>query len=167
MKDTPQPRGKDEALDGPEYMEPSGSPRMLEADETMGREPNLRRVRNSSATHSNKEPLRGMIQLLGDFIDTDAVSSPRLREKSCYFLKHITQLAPAEFLIGMKDNEASGLHCLEFTHPEFRNRAKDGFSILVAGKGFGCGSSREQAVMALLGRVPTFCPFHHALEAKV
>lgn len=65
----------------------------------------------------------------------------------------------------MKDNEKSGQHCLEFTHPEFRSRAKDGFSILVAGKGFGCGSSREQAVMALLGKVPTFYPFYHALEA--
>lgn len=64
----------------------------------------------------------------------------------------------------MRDNEMSGQHCLEFTNPEFRNRAKEGFNILVAGKGFGCGSSREQAVMALLGR---FQRFHHALEAEV
>ena len=52
----------------------------------------------------------------------------------------------------MKDNATSGLHCLEFTHPEFRARVKEGFDIVVAGKGFGCGSSRENAVSALLGK---------------
>lgn len=91
MKDTPQSREDDEAFNNPEYVEPSGSPRMLGPnDETVCREPNLRRVGNSSATRSNTEHLRGMIQLLGDFIDTDAVSTPRPREKSCYFLKFIT-----------------------------------------------------------------------------
>lgn len=52
----------------------------------------------------------------------------------------------------MKENADSGSHCLQYTHPEFRRRAKEGFNIVVAGKGFGCGSSREQAVMALLGK---------------
>ncbi|EHA24951.1 hypothetical protein ASPNIDRAFT_53546 [Aspergillus niger ATCC 1015] len=61
------------------------------------------------------------------------------------------QLAPAQFLIGMSNNQIAGEHCLEHTHPEFRQRVKDGFNIVVAGKAFGCGSSREQAVMALLG----------------
>ncbi|KAF4225630.1 hypothetical protein CNMCM6457_008052 [Aspergillus fumigatiaffinis] len=76
--------------------------------------------------------MRGKVQLLGDFIDTDA-------------------LAPAEFLMDMKTNEQSGLHCLQYTHPLFRQRAEEGFNIVVAGQAFGCGSSREQAVMALLG----------------
>ncbi|KAM0516984.1 hypothetical protein ACHAPE_005096 [Trichoderma viride] len=44
-----------------------------------------------------------------------------------------------------------GAHCLEFTNPTFRSRAKEGFNVVVAGKAFGCGSSREQAVSALLG----------------
>lgn len=44
-----------------------------------------------------------------------------------------------------------GAHCLEFTNPAFRSRAKEGFNVVVAGKAFGCGSSREQAVSALLG----------------
>lgn len=61
------------------------------------------------------------------------------------------QLAPAEFLVESKTNEAIGKHCLEYTHPSFRQRVHDGFNIVVAGTGFGCGSSREQAVMALLG----------------
>lgn len=91
MRGTSQPRGDGEDLNGPEYVEPSGSPRMLEPnDEAVCPEPNLKRVRNLSAARSNTEHLRGMIQLLGDFIDTDAVSSPRPQEKSCYFLKRMT-----------------------------------------------------------------------------
>lgn len=68
------------------------------------------------------------------------------------------QLAPAQFLIGMSDNKIAGEHCLEHTHPEFRQRVKDGFNIVVAGKAFGCGSSREQAVMALLGASVSYSP---------
>lgn len=51
----------------------------------------------------------------------------------------------------MKTKEISGSHCLEHTNPGFRQRAKDGFNIVVAEEAFGCGSSREQAVTALLG----------------
>lgn len=43
---------------------------------------------------------------------------------------------------------------MQYTHPEFCDRVKEGFNIVVAGKAFGCGSSREQAVMALLGMMP-------------
>lgn len=68
------------------------------------------------------------------------------------------QLAPAQFLISMSDNKIAGEHCLEHTHPEFRQRVKDGFNIVVAGKAFGCGSSREQAVMALLGTSVSYSP---------
>ena len=41
---------------------------------------------------------------------------------------------------------------MEYTLPEFRGRVKEGFNIVVAGEGFGVGSSREQAVTALLGK---------------
>ncbi|CAM1507616.1 Fc.00g072570.m01.CDS01 [Cosmosporella sp. VM-42] len=76
--------------------------------------------------------ISGKVQRLGDFIDTDA-------------------LAPAQYLIECRTNEAIGSHCLEFTDPGFRDRVKSGFDIVVAGRAFGCGSSREQAVSALLG----------------
>jgi 3-isopropylmalate dehydratase small subunit len=72
------------------------------------------------------------VYLLGDFIDTDA-------------------LAPAQFLVTAKNDEEFGTHCLEHTHPEFRQRVKDGSHVVVAGKAFGCGSSRMEAVQALLG----------------
>ncbi|KAF2005769.1 aconitase family protein [Amniculicola lignicola CBS 123094] len=74
----------------------------------------------------------GKVQRLGDYIDTDA-------------------LAPAQYLIHAHSNEAIGQHCLEYTHPDFRQKAREGFNIVVAGKAFGCGSSRQEAVMALLG----------------
>ncbi|KAK4073101.1 transcriptional regulator family: Fungal Specific TF [Trichoderma aggressivum f. europaeum] len=76
--------------------------------------------------------IHGKVQRLGDFVDTDA-------------------LAPAQFLVSSRTNEEIGSHCLEYTNPEFRTRAKEGFNVVVAGKAFGCGSSREQAVSALLG----------------
>ncbi|KAJ4858218.1 aconitase family (aconitate hydratase) domain-containing protein [Trichoderma breve] len=79
-----------------------------------------------------KLTIHGKIQRLGDFVDTDA-------------------LAPAQFLVSSRTNEEIGAHCLEYTNPEFRARAKEGFDVVVAGKAFGCGSSREQAVSALLG----------------
>ncbi|KAF7156298.1 hypothetical protein CNMCM5623_009691 [Aspergillus felis] len=108
------------------YVEPSGSPALSHV-----------RAESSIFSGYTQEPpfpktLGGKVQLLGDFIDTDA-------------------MAPAEFLMDMKTNEQSGLHCLQYTHPVFRRRAKEGFNIVVAGQAFGCGSSREQAVMALLG----------------
>jgi 3-isopropylmalate dehydratase small subunit len=37
------------------------------------------------------------------------------------------------------------------THPQFRQRVRDGYKIIVAGEAFGCGSSRENAVTALIG----------------
>ncbi|KAJ5453461.1 aconitase family protein [Penicillium daleae] len=121
--------------DGPQYMEPCGaqdtSPITLQRKQSSDGVAYL--ASRTGTTEDFPTPvMTGKVQRLGDFIDTDA-------------------LAPAEFLISMKDNEFSGLHCLEYTHPEFRARVGRGLNIVVAGKGFGCGSSREQAVMALLG----------------
>ncbi|KAB8269260.1 hypothetical protein BDV30DRAFT_229958 [Aspergillus minisclerotigenes] len=112
-----------------EYMEPSESSRPC--CEIHSKERIIRNMLVDASTVKH-QVLTGRVQLLGDFIDTDA-------------------LAPAEFLTGMETHEAAGEHCLQYTHPEFRDRVKGGFNIVVAGKAFGCGSSREQAVMALLG----------------
>ncbi|KAJ5240263.1 hypothetical protein N7468_004882 [Penicillium chermesinum] len=106
------------------YVEPPGNPKA-------GQDIQSTEDGTAGLNDENLE-LKGKAQVLGDFIDTDA-------------------LAPGPFLTEMIDNASSGLHCLELTHPEFRERARSGFSIVVAGKGFGCGSSRENAVMALLG----------------
>ncbi|KAB8265420.1 hypothetical protein BDV32DRAFT_144709 [Aspergillus pseudonomiae] len=112
-----------------EYMEPSEPSRPC--CEIQNKEPTIRSI-PAAPPAVKHEALTGKVQLLGDFIDTDA-------------------LAPAEFLVDMATNEAAGEYCLQYTHPKFRDRVKKGFNVVVAGKAFGCGSSREQAVMALLG----------------
>lgn len=51
-----------------------------------------------------------------------------------------------------KDDEELGRHCMEHMYPEFRSLVKSGQRVVVGGRAFGCGSSREQAVNALKGR---------------
>ncbi|KAE8351840.1 aconitase family protein [Aspergillus coremiiformis] len=111
------------------YVEPSGPQTSSCGGKVEARDINSPPSDYPMAEHKT---LKGRVQLLGGFIDTDA-------------------LAPAEFLVGMGTNKDAGDHCLQYTHPSFRDRVKEGCNIVVAGKAFGCGSSREQAVMALLG----------------
>ena len=88
----------------------------------------------STTTSITNNVIRGRVQILGDFIDTDA-------------------LAPAEALMNASITmEEIGKYCLVHTHPKFRNRVLDeGMNIVVAGHAFGVGSSRENAVTALQG----------------
>lgn len=72
--------------------------------------------------------IRGRVHRLGDNVDTDAI-------------------IPGRYL-AMRDPAALGAHCLEDLDPEFRGLVHEG-DILVAGRNFGTGSSREQAVVAL------------------
>lgn len=71
--------------------------------------------------------MTGRIFLLGDNIDTD-------------------QLAPGKYMRGGIAELAA--HCLEGVRPDFAQAASAG-DILVAGRNFGAGSSREQAAEAL------------------
>jgi 3-isopropylmalate dehydratase small subunit len=48
-------------------------------------------------------------------------------------------------------DELLGSHCLEYINPDFRQKVREGHDIVVAGKAFGCGSSREEAPRALKG----------------
>jgi 3-isopropylmalate/(R)-2-methylmalate dehydratase small subunit len=73
-------------------------------------------------------PVTGCVHRLGDNVDTDAI-------------------LPGRYL-ALRDENALGAHCLESHDPGFRQRVKPG-DILVAGRNFGCGSSREHAVIAL------------------
>ena len=72
--------------------------------------------------------LTGTVHRLGDNVDTDAI-------------------LPGRYL-ALRDPAALGAHCLEALDPEFRSRVAPG-DILVAGRNFGSGSSREHAVVAL------------------
>lgn len=71
--------------------------------------------------------MSGRIFLFGDNVDTD-------------------QLAPGRYMRGGLDELAA--HCLEAMRPDFASSVSPG-DIVVAGKNFGMGSSREQAAEVL------------------
>lgn len=56
-------------------------------------------------------------------------------------------IIPARYLNTSEPRELA-LHCMEDADPEFPAKVRPG-DILVAGKNFGCGSSREHAPMAI------------------
>jgi 3-isopropylmalate/(R)-2-methylmalate dehydratase small subunit len=73
--------------------------------------------------------LRGVVRVvLGDDIDTDIIY-------------------PGRYL-NITDRELTAEHLFELAYPEIRASLQPG-EFLVAGKNFGCGSSREQAAAAL------------------
>ena len=71
---------------------------------------------------------KGQAFLFGDDIDTDAI-------------------IPARYL-NTSDPEELKKHCMEDADPEFFTKISAG-DIIVAGKNFGCGSSREHAPIAI------------------
>lgn len=73
--------------------------------------------------------LRGVVRaVLGDNIDTDMIY-------------------PGRYL-NVTDRELTSEHLFELAYPEMRAAIRPG-EMVVAGKNFGCGSSREQAAAAL------------------
>lgn len=70
----------------------------------------------------------GNVHRLGDHVDTDAI-------------------LPGRYL-AIRDPDQLAAHCLESLDPDFRARVRPG-DIVVAGRNFGTGSSREHAVIAL------------------
>lgn len=68
---------------------------------------------------------------VGDHIDTDAI-------------------IPARFLL-TSDPVELGRHCMEGLDPHWLEKVVPHKTVLVAGKNFGCGSSREHAPVAILG----------------
>jgi 3-isopropylmalate/(R)-2-methylmalate dehydratase small subunit len=76
--------------------------------------------------------LQGRAHRVGDDVDTDVI-------------------IPAHLLKGsVVDAKELGKHVMEGMDPDFHARIRQG-DIMVAGNNFGCGSSREHAVLALQG----------------
>lgn len=73
--------------------------------------------------------IKGRVWKLGDNIDTDRISPTRY---------------------GLDTPEVQAQHCFEGVDPEFTKKARPG-DIIVAGKNFGCGSSRERAATCVKG----------------
>ena len=71
---------------------------------------------------------RGTVHKYGDNVDTDVIIPAR----------YLNTADPAEL----------AKNCMEDIDADFVNRVKDG-DIMVAGKNFGCGSSREHAPIAI------------------
>jgi len=59
------------------------------------------------------------------------------------------EIIPARFLNTIDPEELGG-HCMEDIDPEFAKKVSKG-DIIVAGRNFGCGSSREHAQIAIKG----------------
>ena len=74
--------------------------------------------------------IRGRAHIFGDDIDTDVI-------------------IPAPYLVSSDPSELAR-HVMEGVDPEFPRKVSSG-DIMVAGRNFGCGSSREHAPMALKG----------------
>ena len=74
--------------------------------------------------------VRGLVHRVGDHVNTDVIIPGR----------YLTLRDPAQL----------GPHCLEGLDPGFAARVRPG-DVLVAGRNFGSGSSREHAVLALQG----------------
>ncbi|KAF9874425.1 aconitase family protein [Colletotrichum karsti] len=123
----------DEDLVQPQWVEPPGNDSLEQSkygnDQVI--EPSSVNVEDTE-DKSTSGIIKSKIFRIGDFVDTDA-------------------LAPAQYLLTSQNNEELGAHCLEFTHPDFRQKVKDGYQVVVAGKAFGCGSSRQESVQSLLG----------------
>ena len=74
--------------------------------------------------------MKGTVWKFGDDIDTDII-------------------LPGRYLI-YTDEEKLSQHCMEGLDDKFNEKCKNG-DFIVAGKNFGCGSSREHAPIALKG----------------
>ncbi|MFH0913362.1 MAG: 3-isopropylmalate dehydratase small subunit [Candidatus Omnitrophota bacterium] len=74
--------------------------------------------------------IKGRVHKFGDDINTDDIIA-------------------AKYLVSTDEKEL-GRHCMENIAPEFYAKVNRG-DIIVAGKNFGCGSSREHAPRALKG----------------
>lgn len=77
-----------------------------------------------------EKKLSGNAIVYGDDVDTDVIIPAR----------HCTSYNAEEL----------GKHCMEDLDPEFTKKVKPG-DVIVAGENFGCGSSRENAPLAIKG----------------
>jgi homoaconitate hydratase len=80
---------------------------------------------------SFSESIKGKVQRFEDNVDTDAI-------------------IPAQFMPGTSDEDL-GSHAFQYVKPDFVQKVKEGYNIVVGGSGFGSGSSREEAPRALKG----------------
>lgn len=117
----------------------------------------------------------GKVQRFGDMVDTDAIIPASVSDcvhfryplVVVYLLTHLLACAsaficyvqfmgcsPADMVkyggrADMSEDEFLGSKCFAYVRPEFVSKVQEGFTVVVAQQGFGCGSSREEAVRSL------------------
>ncbi|KAM0328536.1 hypothetical protein ACHAQA_004943 [Verticillium albo-atrum] len=104
---------------------------------------------------SSRDPLSALQSLDSSDAPEEPIASKtsrRIHSRIQRFAENVDTdaIIPAEFMPGV-DNADLGSHCFQYFRPEFRDKAKAGYRVIVAENGFGSGSSREDAVRALLG----------------
>lgn len=74
----------------------------------------------------------------------------RIRGKALIYGDHVNTdvIFPGKYTYTVKDPSEMASHAMEDLDPNFPSRAREG-AVLLVGKNFGCGSSREQAVLCL------------------
>lgn len=87
--------------------------------------------------------VRGKVQRFGDMVDTDAIIPAQMMGCSPADMVKYGERAD------MTEDEFLGAKCFAYVRPEFVGRVKQGMTVVVGGEGFGCGSSREEAVRSL------------------
>lgn len=91
--------------------------------------PSLNSPRKSVSKSAAIRVLKGKAWKFGDDINTDVIY-------------------PGKYLSITTDLQEMAQHCFETVYPDFLKTARPG-AIIVAGKNYGCGSSREQAAACL------------------
>ncbi|MEO0142505.1 MAG: GxxExxY protein, partial [candidate division WOR-3 bacterium] len=91
--------------------------------------PWFKRLNSPCLSVSSSVSIRGTAYRFGDNVNTD-------------------DIYPGRYLSITTDRQEMAKHCFELAYPDFLKNAKPG-DIIVAGKNFGCGSSREQAATCL------------------
>ncbi|KDN70973.1 putative aconitase [Colletotrichum sublineola] len=114
-----------------EYVEPALTAGTVQQGEGQLSPKGTTAFETSSGQLDGASVIRGRVFTMGDFVDTDAI-------------------IPAPFCSSPTD-EALGSHCFEYVCPDFRDHVRQGYTVVVGGKAFGCGSSREEAARALKG----------------
>jgi len=82
----------------------------------------------SQSQSAEARMIRGKAHVFGNDVNTD-------------------EIIPARYL-NRTDPEFLGAHCMEDADPEFVRKVRPG-DVIVGGKNFGCGSSREHAPLAI------------------
>ena len=117
------------------------APVLLEAGGAAGAEDP--RLADASVWGHLPTRVTGTVQRFGDAVDTDAIIPAQMM--GCSPADMVKHGGRAD----MSEDEFLGLKAFAYVRPEFSARVAAGANIVVGGAGFGCGSSREEAVRAL------------------